>query len=133
MPFIVFLATIALIILGTWMLGRESVVLRLLAILPLLGSFAILLESFSWLNLPEKVTRLILLLVVILWGVALVQHEHDPVGKVAGVVVFIIAIYALLHVLGVSDLWLVDDVFNKTFKILGQMFSWAQDAYEGMK
>ena len=133
MTFAVFIGTIVLIVLGVWMLGKESFWLRLFAILPLLGSFAMLLESFHWLNLSTKVSSFILVIVVIIWGVALVQHKNDPAGKVTGAIVLLIGAYAALYVLGVKNLWLAEDILTKTLEVLRDMFSWASNAYEGMR
>ncbi|MEO5949634.1 MAG: hypothetical protein ABIP74_04465 [Candidatus Saccharimonas sp.] len=133
MSFIVFIATVGLFALGVWLLSVESFWVRLIAILPLLGSFSILLESVSWLGLSEKVTRVALLIVVAVWGAALVSHKKDKPGKVVGAIVLIVAIYAFLGVIGVNNLWLAQEISSKTVETLGNMFSWANNAYIGKK
>lgn len=119
---------IVLIALGLFILASASgLLLRLLAVFPLIGGATTLIEALPF-SVSGSITSLIITLLVALWGVGVAKSE-GVLATVIGAVIVIVAVLALMNILGTPDMPLVEDAFGDAVEWLRRIWRNAEAAF----
>lgn len=128
MPLITFFIGVLFFCAGLWMMIVKSLVLRLIAIVPLLIGAGTMVKASTLFVIPSKWVSASMVLCFLAWGASIWAHKGIP-ARIIGVVVIVIAVLAGWSLLGTANTSIIETALNTTFAKIGQIFAWANSAF----
>lgn len=131
---ILLVVSLGLFGLGVWAItgtpssGRSTPLLvKLLGILPLLGGLNLLLESFPWVDIPNRWIQPVMAIFFTLWGVGVIAHG-TLIARVIGAIIVVLGVLALVDTLGIGIPY-VGEALRQSLETLEQIFNSANQSY----